>query len=148
MSVGELCTREVVIVEKDASINEVAQLMRKCHVGDIVVVERKGEQNIPVGIITDRDIVVELIAENVDLESVTTGDVMSYELITAREEEGVWTVLQKMRDNGVRRVPIVNGNGGLEGILAVDDLIELLAEELNLLAKLVIRGQYLEMEKR
>ena len=85
MSIGEFCTREVVIAERDTGIVELTQLMRKHHVGDVVVVEKKGDLAVPVGIITDRDIVVELIAGEVDLDSVTTGDVMSPELITAGE---------------------------------------------------------------
>jgi signal-transduction protein with cAMP-binding, CBS, and nucleotidyltransferase domain len=140
MSTGEFCTREVVITEKGSSILEVARLMRTYHVGDVIVVERRGEQNVPVGIITDRDIVVELIAQEVDLNSVTVGDVMSYDLLSVRQDEGIWEVLLRMCDRGVRRIPVVNEAGGLEGILALDDMIELLAEELTLLARIAGSG--------
>ena len=148
MSIGEFCTREVVIAERDTGIVELTQLMRKHHVGDVVVVEKKGDLAVPVGIITDRDIVVELIAGEVDLDSVTTGDVMSPELITAGEKEGIWDTLQRMRSQGIRRLPVVNYDGGLEGILTVDDLIELLADELALLAKIAGRGQEVEGKRR
>ncbi len=148
MSIGEFCTREVVVAERDTGIVELAQLMRTHHVGDVVVVEKQGDLVVPVGIITDRDIVVELIAAQVDLDSVTTGDVMGPELITAREKEGIWETLQRMRTKGIRRLPVVNEDGGLEGILTVDDLIDLLAEELALLAKIADRGQALEEERR
>ncbi len=148
MSIGEFCTREVVVAERDTGIVELAQLMRTHHVGDVVVVEKQGELVVPVGIITDRDIVMELIAAQVDLDSVTTGDVMSPELITAGEKEGIWDTLQRMRSKGIRRLPVVNEDGGLEGILTVDDLIDLLAEELALLAKIADRGQALEEERR
>ena len=148
MSIGKFCTREVVVTEKHTGIVELAQLMRTHHVGDVVVVEKQGDLLVPVGIITDRDIVVELIAAEVDVDSVTTGDVMSQELITAREKEGIWDTLQQMRSKGIHRVPVVNEVGGLEGILTVDDLIELLAEELVFLAKIAGRGQALEEEKR
>ena len=103
---------------------------------------------VPVGIVTDRDIVVELIAGKVDLNSVTTGDVMNPELITAKEKEGIWDTLQRMRSRGIRRLPVINEDGGLEGILTVDDLIELLADELDLLAKIAGRGQELEEQRR
>ena len=93
MSTGEFCTREVVITEKGSSILTVAQLMRTYHVGDVIVVERRGGQTVPVGVITDRDIVVEVIAQEVDLGSVTAGDVMSYDLLSVREDEGIWEVL-------------------------------------------------------
>jgi signal-transduction protein with cAMP-binding, CBS, and nucleotidyltransferase domain len=148
MSIGEFCTREVVITERDTGIVELAQLMRTHHVGDVVVVEKQGDLVVPVGIVTDRDIVMELIAAQVDLDSVTTGDVMSPELATAGEKEGIWDTLQRMRSKGVRRLPVVNEDGGLEGILTVDDLIDLLAEELALLAKIADRGQALEEVKR
>jgi len=147
MSTGEFCTREVVITEKGTSILEVAQLMRTYHVGDVIVVERRGEQAVPVGILTDRDIVVELIAQEVDLASVTVGDVMSYDLLSVREDEGIWESLLLMCDRGVRRIPVVNETGGLEGILALDDMIELLAEELSLLARIAGRGPDRERNK-
>ena len=148
MSIGEFCTREVVIVERGTGIVELAQLMRKHHVGDVIVVDIQDDLVVPVGIVTDRDIVVELIAGKVDLDSVTTGDVMSPELITAKEKEGIWDTLQRMRSRGIRRMPVINEDGGLEGILTVDDLIELLADELDLLAKIAGRGQELEEKGR
>ncbi len=148
MSIGEFCTREVVIVERGTGIVELAQLMRKHHVGDVIVVDIQGDLVVPVGIVTDRDIVVELIAGEVDLDSVTTGDVINPELITAKEKEGIWDTLQSMRSKGIRRMPVINEDGGLEGILTVDDLIELLADELDLLAKIAGRGQELEEKRR
>ncbi len=148
MSIGEFCNREVVIAKKDMGIVELAQLMRNHHVGDVIVVEKQGDLVVPVGIITDRDIVVELVAGQVDIDSVTSGDVMSLELITAMEKDGIWDTLQRMRSKGIRRLPVVNEDGGLEGILTVDDLIELLAEELALLAGIAGRGQELEGERR
>lgn len=146
MSVGEFCTREVVIANKKADITEVAQLMRKYHVGDVIVVERKDEQTIPVGIITDRDIVVELIAQKVDLDDVTAADVMSFDMLVVTTKDGIWETLQQMRSRGVRRVPVVNERGSLEGILCHDDMVELLAEELTLLAR--ITGSCQERERK
>ncbi len=148
MSVGEICNREVIIISREGTICEAAELMRKYHVGDVVIVEEKNEESIPVGILTDRDIVVLLIAPNVDLNSVTVGDVMSFELESVREEDDVMDTIKQMRSKGVRRVPVVNQRGGLEGILAVDDLIELFAEQLTDLTKLIMRGQQREHEKR
>ncbi|MDA8165037.1 MAG: CBS domain-containing protein [Desulfobacteraceae bacterium] len=135
MTVGEFCNREVVIATRDDVIVEIAKLMRQHHVGDVVIVDQAKLPPVPVGIVTDRDIVVELVAEEVALESVKAGDIMSYELVTAREEDGIWETLQRMRAQGVRRVPVVNRDGGLEGILTVDDLLELFSEELLALAK-------------
>ena len=135
MTVGEFCNREVVITTQEATIREVAKLMRQYHVGDVVIVDRSKTPPKPIGIITDRDIVVELIAAEVPLENVTVGDVMSFDLVTARERDGIWDTLQRMRTRGIRRVPVVNAEGGLEGILTVDDFLELFSEELLALAR-------------
>ena len=144
MTVGKFCNREVIIADKNSSIAEIAKLMRKHHVGDVVLVNDKGDRGTPVGILTDRDIVIELIACDVPLDSVSAGDVMSYELVTAREEDSIWDTLQRMRAKGIRRVPVVNDKDELEGILSADDLLELFAEELNLLAKVPFREQLVE----
>ena len=101
MSIGTFCTREVVIAERGTSIVELARLMRSHHVGDVVIIDKTGENVTPVGIVTDRDIIVELIAEEVELNSVTAGDIMSTELITATVKEGVWEALQLMRSSGL-----------------------------------------------
>jgi len=148
MTVGNLCNREVVITGRESTIVEVAQLMRLHHVGDVVIVEDREDDRAPVGIITDRDLVVELIADGVDLDAVTAGDVMSYELVTARTDDSIWETLKRMRGLGVRRMPVVNNRGGLEGILSLDDILELLAEELSMLAKVPTCGQTREKQLR
>lgn len=148
MSVKEFCNREVVITHCETSIIEAAKLMRQYHVGDIVVIDSETELPVPVGILTDRDIVIELIAREVPFDAVTVGDVMSRELMVARECDSIWATLQRMRARGVRRVPVVNDRGGLEGILTVDDVLELLADELTLLAKVSAREQRVEHETR
>lgn len=135
MTVGHFCNREVVVTGKDSTIVEVAQLMRRLHVGDVVVVDASVGKPRPLGIITDRDLVIELIAAEVDLASVTAGDIMSFELITAKEEDSIWHTLRRMQHCGVRRLPVVNSRNELEGILAIDDVLEILAEEFSLLAK-------------
>jgi len=148
MTVGNFCNREVVIAGRESTIIEVAQLMRLHHVGDVVIVEDRENITVPVGIITDRDLVVELIADGVDLDLVTVEDVMSYELVTARTDNSIWETLKRMRGLGVRRIPVVNDQGGLEGILALDDILELLAQELSMLAKVPTYAQKKEEQHR
>jgi len=148
MKVGEICNREVVVVDREAAILEAAQLMRRHHVGDVVVTEERGGIRVPVGILTDRDIVVELLAEQVPLEAVTVGDAMSSELLTVSEEEEVMDAIQRMRGRGVRRTPVVELSGALAGILAVDDLIDLIAEQLSDLVKLIGNEQQRESQRR
>jgi len=148
MGVGEVCNREVIIIDREGSIREAAGLMRKYHVGNVVVVEEKNADRFPVGILTDRDIVLDLIALDVDINAVTVGDAMSFELITAREDDDVVETIKRMRHKGVRRIPVVNDRGGLEGILAVDDLIDYISEQLTDLARLVMGEPQRESEKR
>jgi len=137
MAVGEICNRDVVIAEKSLSVVAAAQLMRTHHVGDLVVVEEKNGRKHPAGIVTDRDIVVEVVAAGVNPESLKVGDIMGPEVATVRESEGLFEALRYMRDKGVRRMPVVDREGGLVGILTMDDLLSLLAEEMTELAKLV-----------
>jgi len=148
MKVGEVCNREVVVVDREAAILEAAQLMRRHHVGDVVVTEGKNGGRIPVGILTDRDIVVELLAEQVPLEAIAVGDAMSAELLTAGEDEEIMDVIQRMRGRGVRRVPVTDRNGALAGILAVDDLIDLVAEQLGDLVQLIGNERQREQKRR
>jgi len=137
MAVGEICNREVVIAKKALSVVDAAQLMRTHHVGDLVVVEEKDGRKQPVGIVTDRDIVVEVVAAGVDADALKVGDIMGPEVATVRESEGLFEALRYMRDKGVRRMPVVDSTGGLVGILTMDDMLSLLAEEMTELAKLV-----------
>jgi CBS domain-containing protein len=148
MAVGEICNRDVVITEKALSVVDAAQLMRTHHVGDLVVVEEKAGRRHPVGIVTDRDIVVEVVAAGVNPDALKVGDIMGPEVATVREGEGLFEALRYMRDKGVRRMPVVDGGGGLVGILTLDDLLSLLAEELTELAKLVSRERLREAAAR
>lgn len=148
MIVGEICTREVVVINGNSTIREAAKLMRTYHVGNVVVVEQREDENIPVGILTDRDIVLGLIAKDVDMDSVTVGDVMSRDLQCSRQEDDILATIKKMRHHGIRRILVVNERGGLEGLLAVDDLIDLLAEQLADLAALVLSGREREQDAR
>jgi CBS domain-containing protein len=137
MPIGEICTREVVIVKRNETVLEAAKLMRQHHVGDVVVIEERDGVRVPVGIVTDRDLVVEIMAPELDPAAITVGDIMEQELVTVKESMGLFEAIQYMRSKTVRRLPIVDENGALIGILALDDLLELLSEELLAIAKLV-----------
>jgi CBS domain-containing protein len=137
MPIGEICTREVVIVKRNETVLEAAKLMRQHHVGDVVVIEERDGVRVPVGIVTDRDLVVEIMAPELDPAALTVGDIMEQELVTVKESMGLFEAIQYMRSKTVRRLPIVDENGALIGILALDDLLELLSEELLAIAKLV-----------
>ncbi len=148
MSVGEICNREVIVVERKTGVQEAAKLMRQYHVGDVVVVDRSDGETVPAGVLTDRDIVVEIVAKELSPGSVYVEDVMSIDAVTVREDQGVWETIQCMRNNGIRRIIVVNDKGSLVGILAIDDLLELLSEEMSEFAKLFAREQIREREMR
>ncbi len=148
MTIGEICNREVVVVTRAATVAEAARLMRQHHVGDVVVVMEEGGLRTPVGILTDRDIVVDAIAVGLDPASLKVGEIMTPDLATVREDAGVFEAIRYMRDRGVRRMPVVDTGGDLIGILALDDLLELLAEELGALTRLIARERNKEAKLR
>ena len=148
MPIGEICNREEIIVQRDESVLQAAKLMRQHHVGNVVVVEERNGRRVPVGIVTDRDLVVEIIAPELDSTVITVGDIAVAELATVRENNGVFEAIQYMRNKGVRRLPVVDDGGGLVGIVTLDDLLVLLAEELGALARLVEREQKNEISSR
>lgn len=148
MPLGEFCTREVVTASVDTSVYEAAQLMRHHHVGTVVVVQNRDGRELPVGIITDRDIVLEIVAPGLDPEVLTIGDIMSADLMTVKESVGLFEAIQQMRTMAVRRLPIVSDSGDLVGIVTLDDLLGLLSEELHALARMVTREQQKEIQTR
>ena len=130
MKIGEVCKRNVVTTVARASLADVAKLMRENHVGSVVVVDPPGSR-IPVGIVTDRDIVVEAVAADLDARTLSAGEVMSGNLVTALEGDDASWSLKVMRDRGIRRLPVVDGAGELVGIVALDDLLERASIELS-----------------
>ena len=147
MPIGEICNREVVFSHRNHTVREAALLMREYHVGDLVVVEENGKRK-PVGIVTDRDIAISIVALGLDPDVITVGDIMGPELVTVRENQGVFETIQQMRLKGVRRLPIVGEEGALVGIVAVDDLVALFADELSELSKVIAREQMVEVKTR
>jgi CBS domain-containing protein len=148
MNVGEICIRDVVVASRDATVARAAQLMREFHVGDLVVVDESGGRRLPAGIVTDRDVVIGVVAPGLDPATLTAGDIMTGELITAREGDGVFETLQTMRRRGVRRLPVVDAAGALAGIVALDDILEIIAEELGAAIKVTAREQANEARRR
>ena len=148
MNAGERCNRQVVTATRETSITGAAQLMRDKHVGSLIVVENRDNHPEPVGILTDRDIVIEVLAENIDPDAVTVGDVMTTAVLKVCEHDSIFEVAQRMRARGVRRVPVVSKQRELVGVLAQDDILALLGEELSLLIKVSTREVEQEIKKR
>jgi len=148
MPIGEICNREVVVAWRNDTALEASRLMRQHHVGNVVVVDDQNGVQVPVGIVTDRDLIMEIMAPELDGATITVGDIMSRELVTVKESTGIFEAIQYMRQKAVRRLPIVDENGGLVGILTLDDLLELLSEEFLEIAKLVRNEQQKESRSR
>lgn len=148
MTVNTICNPNVATIGATEGVVDAAVLMREEHVGDLIVVERRGQANVPVGILTDRDIVVAVVAKRVPPDSVTVGDAMTRNLLTIREDASLEFALREMRRYGVRRVPVVRANGDLVGVIALDDLIQHFAVQLGRLSDLIRLEQDAETRKR
>lgn len=127
MRVGDFCKHGVVTVATTADVVEIAQVMRDEHVGFLVVVNDGDPDRRPQGVITDRDLALQVCARDVDPHSVTAADIMSRDPLTAREQDDLNEVVQAMRIAGFRRVPVLKASGSLVGVIAVDDAIEVIA---------------------
>lgn len=148
MRVGEYCNREVVVVDEEKSVTEAAAIMRQYHVGDVVICKTQYGKQIPVGIITDRDVALEIVAKRIDPDNIRVGDAMSFDLTTVNEHDDLMHVIEVMRDKGIRRVPVIDSDEALVGILTVDDIVDLLSEVLVDLAHLVDRQKRRETRLR
>ena len=148
MNAGELCNREVVIAYRNTTLVEAAKLMREHHVGSLVVVVDRLSERVPVGILTDRDIVVAVVAKELDPRTLTVGEVIGGELLAVHEKDTIPDALRLMRERGVRRLPVLTHSGALAGILTIDDLLELIAEELGGFVRTISRERVREVRAR
>ena len=148
MRISEICTVSTICCKRDETVQGAALLMRKHHVGDLIVIEQSDGERTPIGIITDRDIVVSVIALGLDPASLLVGDIMSEDLLTTSDTEDIYETIERMRVRGIRRVPVVNSAGGLVGIVSVDDMLEFLAEEVGELSRISSHQQAHERRAR
>lgn len=146
-TVGELCNRTVWIARADEPVLEAARRMRDQHVGCLVVVEARSDGRTPVAIVTDRDLVVRAMAARPrELERLRLADVASDRIVVAREREPIVDAVARMRAHGIRRLPVVDGSGLLQGIVTLDDLLEHLADQIGELSRLLHREQQRERD--
>lgn len=127
MRAGDYCKHGVITVQSSADIAEAARIMREEHIGFLVVVEAGDAQRKPVGVLTDRDIVVQVTACGVDPATLAVADVMIRRPLVATETDDLNEVIQGMRIAGVRRMPVLTSEGALTGVIAMDDILEVLA---------------------
>jgi predicted transcriptional regulator len=148
LTAGDLCTREVVFAERTLTLTDAARLMRERHVGSLVVADETPAGRVPVGLLTDRDIVTAVVAPDVDVHALRVEDVMGPELRTVREADSVLDALALMRRAGVRRLVVTDARGVLQGVLALDDLVVLVAEQLGAIAQALASGRTHELQRR
>lgn len=147
-TIGNACKRSVVSVTRDASVAATAALMRKHHVGAVVVADERGPARVPVGILTDRDVVVEVVAADLDPKSVSVGEIVRRPLVTVPSDAACADVVREMSINGVRRMPVVDAQGALVGIVSLDDLLIELVAPLVAVGDLAFREQRFEAGTR
>jgi CBS domain-containing protein len=148
MRVSQVCTSNVVCVASTCTVREAAEIMRQRHVGSLVVVEAGAVRAAPIGLLTDRDIAITVVAPGMLPEVVTVGDVMSLPLYTFEEDGDLLDAIRHMRDKGVRRLVVTDRTGDLAGILSLDDALAALASQLAALERVVEREQVRESALR
>ena len=148
MKLKELCVLEVACCRPDTTIAEAARLMRLHHTGDLIVTDESDGTRDPVGIVTDRDIVMEVIAKGRDIDQTRVNEVMAKPVVIASGSESVSIAIDRMRTHGVRRLPIVDDGGTVLGIITLDDLYRVLAEHTAALAAIVSKEQTREQRSR
>lgn len=148
MKVGDYCQRDVVTVPATADVVEVARVMRDRHVGFLVVVEEGDPELRPIGVVTDRDIVLQICAREVDPHAVTARDIMSGDPLVARETDDLNDLMRAMQAAGYRRVPVTNEQGTLSGVIAIDDVIDVIADLLIDICGSIRNEQRVERRRR
>ncbi len=148
MMLKEVCVLDVVCCGRSTSIVEAAQLMRKHHSGDLIVVDDPEETRVPAGILTDRDIVVEVLGNGRDPSKTTVADVMSRALVIAHEGEDTAVAVERMHHHGVRRIPVLDRNGSLLGVFTLDDALKLHAARGAEFVEIAAKGQTRERRTR
>lgn len=147
MNAGSVCKQGVVTVTPTDDLIAAAHLMREKHVGYLVVSDTSLGGRV-VGVLTDRDIVVAVLAQEVDVRALKVGDVMTRDPLVIEDGQSIEVVLRHMREAGVRRVPVVDHSGALTGVLSIDDVLERIAEQLINIAGSIRNEQRMERAVR
>ena len=136
MTVGRLCVREVDVATPDETAQVAAQRMHSRNVGTLVIVD---DANHPIGLVTDRDLTIRVLAEHRDGTTVPLRDIMTAGIRTVDEDCPVEAALEAMRAGPYRRIPVVNKKSELVGLISIDDVLDLLAEEFQSIGSLLAR---------
>jgi CBS domain-containing protein len=148
MYLKDICVLDVANCTREHTVATAAQIMRQQHTGDLIVVDDNDGGLKPIGIITDRDIVMEVLALGRDPHSTQVGEIMSKQLVVAAGHEDVATALERMRTHGVRRLPIVGDRECMLGIVTLDDVLHWVAQQVNALCEIVDKGRTREQRSK
>ncbi len=148
MQIKDVYTPDVVCCSRGTDARAAAGLMRQHHVGALVVVNDIENDRSPVGLLTDRDLVVEVLAEGLDPQATGVDALTRKPVVIAQESEEIEVVLERMRTHGIRRMPVVDHLGLVMGIVTLDDLLEKVADAANALVQVSRRGQKHERQTR
>lgn len=149
MSLTRLCRHPLVAVDDSATLADAARLMRTQHVGALVVVNRQdGPHPRVLGLVTDRDLAVEVLARELPVEPLHVGALVGGEPVVVPEHASLGEAAHAMREAGVRRLLVVNAEHALVGLVSADDLLEAMAGELTELAQALRSGLLRETQER
>lgn len=148
MNVSDFCERDVVTIESSGTLVDAAKLMRHFHVGYVVITEEKKKKLYPLGIVTDRDVVVEVVATELDPETITVSDIMQQNLFVVQDDADITKTLEMMTDKGVRRLPVVSKKGVLVGVASLESLLIKTADMFENFTKLLINERENELKYR
>jgi len=148
MLLKDMCTVDVVTAGAKSTVADAARLMRQKHVGDIVVVAESEGGGMPIGIVTDRDIAIEVVAKGLDAATTQLSTLIHPPVVIAEDNEDTTTVITRMRAHGVRRVPVVDRHGNVVGIVTLDDFLALLVADAGALLDTMKTGRQHEQRIR
>lgn len=137
IKVGDVMSKNVISVARDASIMEVAKLMEKYNVGSIVVADKKKAE----GIITERDIVRKLVGKGKDTAKAKASDAMSSPLKVITAEASLETAAKAMREYRIKRLPVINEKNELIGLISEGDIMRIFPSVVDLLEERAEVGQ-------
>jgi CBS domain-containing protein len=147
-TIGTVCRRRIVSVNAESTLIEAAALMREHHVGSLAIVTESREGKSVTGIVTDRDLVIDVLARGLDASKVLISDLASRSVVGVSEEDDLGDALAVMQANGVRRLLVTNREEHVVGIVSLDDLMDACASQLDGLAKVIRSGIEREVAER
>lgn len=148
MRISDICTSDVVCCAPDTTALEAARLMRSRHVGDVVVVTDVEKERVPVGVVTDRDLAIEVLGNGREAAIMPLSGLVRSPVVIAADYEDVHAALERMRAHGVRRMPVVDDRGALVGIVTLDDLLGALLADMHALLETTGKAQRREQTTR